>query len=224
MTYAIVDTAKMFVANKDDGLRFRTFAGGAMVLTSEILAQRPTEFHFHADPAGIHISAQYFLSGEATILMGDGRAAFWSENGMSIIRCDTPGFRLRVEAGQTLKHVCVAMYHHDLTVLHAPNDNAPMMRLMAMGDPVNMAVPVPAGPKMRGKAEALHDLSRENGIAGLKAEAMAMEFLADALESYSALTNGSDIADDPAPWRSGAAGQAGHRRGPAGASWHRRSA
>lgn len=205
MAYAIVDTAKMFVANNDVGLRFRSFAGGAKVLTSEILAQKPTEYHFQADPAGIHISAQYFLSGEATILMGDGRAAFWSENGMSIIRSDTPGFRLRVDAGQTLRHVCVAMYHHDLTVLQAANKNRQMMRLMAVGDPVDIAVPVPAGPGMRKKAEALHMLSHEDGISGLRAEAMALEFLADALEMFSGLETGIEPQGDPAPWQREAA-------------------
>ena len=40
MVYAVVDAAKMFAAQKGVGLRFRSFAGSAMILTSSA-AQTP---------------------------------------------------------------------------------------------------------------------------------------------------------------------------------------
>lgn len=205
LDYVTVNASELFTSDADAGFRYRAYPGGAMIVTSELNVHEPTEFHFQADPNGHHISAQYFLRGEASIRMGDGTVGFWTENGMSIIRSDTPGFRLRVEAGQTLRHVCVAMYQHDLGQVQAHVSDGPIAGLMASDAPVDMAVPVPAGPQARSKAEQLHALSHLNGISELRAEALAMEFLADALERLSALTPGEETPGDPAPWQREAA-------------------
>lgn len=205
--YKIVEAATLYGPGSDNALNFHAFPGGAMLMTSCLDVAQPTEFRFAHDPAGTHISAQYFLSGEATIVFGDDTTADWTHNGMSIIRADTPGFRLRVAPGQTLRHVCVAMYDTAL-INHLSDVRSPQITdLISPARTFDHAIPIPSDPEARRVAETLYDHVMSTGVAGFKAEALTMWFLSEVLERYSDIDPGTNATLGIMPWQRDAARQ-----------------
>ena len=195
------NSTRVFLPDETDHMAFEIFAGGAMLVTSCLEVSEPTEFCFAHDPTGIHISAQFFLSGEATIVLGDGQTAMWTQDGTSVVRSDTPGFRLLVAPGQVLRHVCVALYHDALTAQLGAVSSANIQRLMAMGDDVNMVVPVPTQAHVRATAESLYALRSATGIDMIKAESLAIGFLYEVLERFGSHDLDRSAQSGLLPWQ-----------------------
>ncbi len=172
-----------------------------MLVTSCIEVNEPTEICFPHDKSGQHISAQYFLSGEASIVMGNGQRQHWTQDGTSVIRSDTPGFRLIVGPGQVLRHVCVAMYRDDLSNRLDETTCPQLARLMARDATIDLAVPVPTDMLVRNTAQRLYDLRAATGLDGVKAEGLAISFLSEVLTNYGQLA--LDDADTLSilPWQ-----------------------
>lgn len=172
-----------------------------MLVTSSIEVGEPTEICFPHDKSGQHISAQYFLSGEANIVMGNEQRQHWTQDGTSVIRSDTPGFRLIVEPGQVLRHVCVAMYRHDLSNRFDETTRPQLARLMASDATVDLAVPVPTDMLVRNTAQRLYDLRAATGLDSVKAEGLAISFLSEVLTSYVQLALDDADTCSILPWQ-----------------------
>lgn len=192
---------RVILADETDHLTFAMLGSGTMLVTSCLEVTEPTEICFAHDPHGIHISAQYFLEGEATIVMGDGGRADWAQDGTSVIRSDTPGFRLFVKPGQVLRHICVAMYHGALSETLGSDPSEQIQALMATKAPVNMAVPIPTDSRVRATAEALYALRLAKGIDRVKADGMAISFLSEVLERFGQQATCGTSATDLMPWQ-----------------------
>lgn len=178
---------QLVLPNGQGQMTFQSFPGGAMLMTSSMEVAEPTEIAFPHDDHGIHIAAQYFLSGSSTIVMGNGAEAEWAPDGASMIRTDTPGFRLRVEAGQVLRHVCVGMYRGAILPQLSRMPSSRLETLMALGDPVDLAVSVPPDLAVRQVAADLYRLHQVPGLGEIKAESLALGFFSEVLERYAAL-------------------------------------
>jgi len=192
---------RVILADEKDHLTFAVLGSGTMLVTSYLEVTEPTEICFAHDPHGIHISVQYFLEGEATIVMGDGGRADWAQDGTSVIRSDTPGFRLFVKPGQVLRHICVAMYHGALSGTLGSDPSEPIRALMATKEPVNMAVPIRTDSRVRATAEALYALRLAKGIDAIKADGMAISFLSEVLERFDQQDAGSTSQGGVLPWQ-----------------------
>lgn len=188
-------------AQGSDYLGFNVFPGGTMLVTSSIEVAEPTEICFAQDENGQHISAQYFLSGEASIIMGNGHGQHWTQDGTSVIRSDTPGFRLIVKPGQVLRHVCVAMYRHDLKGRLDETSCPQLARLMAADETVDLAVPVPTDMLVRSTAQRLYQLRAATGLGSVRAEGLAISFLSEVLFGYGQLALDDADTSSVLPWQ-----------------------
>lgn len=172
-----------------------------MLVTSSIEVNEPTEICFPHDQSGQHISAQYFLSGEASIVMGNGQRQHWTQDGTSVIRSDTPGFRLIVGPGQVLRHVCVAMYRDDLSNRLDETTGPQLARLMASDATIDLAVPVPTDMLVRNTAQRLYDLRAATGLDSVKAEGLAISFLSEVLTSFGQIALDDADTRSMLPWQ-----------------------
>ncbi len=188
-------------AQGSEYLSFNVFPGGTMLVTSSIEVTEPTEICFAHDESGQHISAQYFLSGEARIVMGNGGRQHWTQDGTSVIRSDTPGFRLIVEPGQVLRHVCVAMYRDDLSNRLDETSGPQLARLMASDATVDLAVPVPTDMLVRNTAQRLYELRAATGLGSVTAEGLAISLLSEVLAGYGQLTLDDAGKSSILPWQ-----------------------
>lgn len=188
-------------AQGSDYLGFNVFPGGTMLVTSSIEVNEPTEICFSHDENGQHISAQYFLSGEASIVMGNGRRQYWTQDGTSVIRSDTPGFRLIVEPGQVLRHVCVAMYRDALNGRLDETSCPQLARLMVSDAAVDLAVPVPTDMQTRNTAQRLYQLRAATGLGSVTAEGLAISFLSEVLSGFGQLALDDADKNSVLPWQ-----------------------
>ncbi len=172
-----------------------------MLVTSSIEVNEPTEICFPHDEKGQHISAQYFLSGEASIVMGNGQRQFWTQDGSSVIRSDTPGFRLIVEPGHVLRHVCVGMYRDALQDRLNETSCQQLARLMATDETVDLAVPVPTDMLVRGTAQRLYQLRTATGLDSVKAEGLAISLLSEVLSGFGRLALDGADSSSVLPWQ-----------------------
>lgn len=172
-----------------------------MLVTSSIEVKEPTEICFPHDDSGEHISAQYFLSGEASIVMGNGQRQHWTQDGTSVIRSDTPGFRLIVEPGQVLRHVCVAMYRHALQGRLDEASCPQRARLMAADATVDLAVPVPTDMLVRSTAQRLYQLRMATGLDSVKAEGLAISLLSEVLSGFGKVALEGADNSSVLPWQ-----------------------
>lgn len=194
-------SGRVISAQGSQYLSFNAFPGGAMLVTSSIEVNEPTEICFPHDESGQHVSAQYFLSGEASIVMGNGQRQHWTQDGTSVIRSDTPGFRLIVEPGQVLRHVCVAMYRHDLNCRLDETSSPQLARLMASDATVDLAVPVPTDMLARSTAQRLYQLRAATGLGSVRAEGLAISFLSEVLSGYAHLALDDADTRSVLPWQ-----------------------
>lgn len=195
------DNGHLVLPGDQGQLNFQSFQGGAMLMTSAIEVSQPTEIAFPHDDYGIHISAQYFLSGEAEIVLGDGTKADWAQDGASIIRSDTPGFRLRLEPGQAMRHVCVGLYRDAVLPHLVGSVSARLDQVTTVSHAVDMAVPVPSDAAVRRVAEDLYKMHGATGIGKLKAEGLAISFFSEVLDRYASLDPPASPGSRIEPWQ-----------------------
>ncbi|MFQ6550654.1 helix-turn-helix domain-containing protein [Aestuariibius sp. 2305UL40-4] len=206
ISWNAADANHLVLPDAQGQMTFQAFQGGAMLTTSSIEVSEPTEIAFPHDVSNIHISAQYFLSGEAEIVMGNGARAHWAPDGASVIRSDTPGFRLRLKVGQTLRHVCVGICRNALMPQLTGALSPRLEATLKVGSAIDIAVPVPPDRAVRETAQELYRQHLVQGIGRMKAESLALGFYAEMLGRFSGLdprdpvsshTNGSKIE----PWQ-----------------------
>ena len=179
----------------------RTFASGARLVTSQLEVREPTAIVFPAEIGRQIVSVQYFLSGEASIELGDGSAAYWMQDGASVIRADSPGFVLRVTPGQTLRHVCVCVYRETIDDMLSGVRSALFGKLLEAERMVDMAVEVPADPGIRSTASELYRVKDQKGIGAIKAEGLSLAFLSEVLGRYAALTDNDSRRSAVEAWQ-----------------------
>ena len=185
--WAHASPADLVLPDGGGTMAYRAFSAGVNLVTSQMEVNEPTDIVFpdHTDVA--IVSVQYFLSGDASIRLGTGASGYWSEDGLSVIRTDTPGFVLRVQPGQKLRHVCVCLTAEALEGMIGGASSMRLQQLLDRTGRIDLAIELPVDADIRRTASELYRLKDATGLGQIKAEGLALALLSDTLGRFGAL-------------------------------------
>lgn len=180
-------------------MKFYYGQGGMSFVTSSIKTERDTRINFSSDTGVCQVSAQYFIAGDAQICLGNGETRNWRAGTAMLIRSDTPGFHLRIGAGQVLRHVCISMHCDYFRDRVKPDMSAGTGALFQTDKPVDVGVPLRTTEQLKTIANELYNCQMDGELDALRSELIAQRFLVEALavydrDSFEAETGTSPIA------------------------------
>jgi AraC-like DNA-binding protein len=101
-----------------------------------------------------------------------------------VIRADTPGFSLRIGAGQVLRHVCISMYRDNIKSRIKSALPHSLEELINRPGPVDVALPLPTTDLLKDLANELYNTENATGLNLIRSEATAIRFLIETLDLY----------------------------------------
>ncbi|NIZ11997.1 helix-turn-helix transcriptional regulator [Phaeobacter sp. HF9A] len=165
-------------------MKFYYREGGMSFVTSSIKTDRDTQINFSSDTNVCQLSAQYFIAGDAQICLGTGATYNWRAGTAMLIRADSPGFHLKIGAGQVLRHVCISM-HCDYFRERVKTDlSAGIGELFQREKPVDVGIPLRTTEPLKVVANELYNCQMEGELEALRSDLIAKRFLVEALAIY----------------------------------------
>lgn len=165
-------------------MKFRYYPSGISLAMSAIQMDEDTQINFAADPTGCQVSAQYFIVGDSEIHLGNGEIRRWLSDTAMVIRSDTPGFHLKIGAGQVLRHVCISMYRDNIQSRIKSVLPPSLEALIQREGPVDVGISLRVTEQLKYLANELYNSETDSGLDSIRSETNAIRFLIEVLDLY----------------------------------------